>query len=80
MIDAPPTLCWFCGAGRGYNPRGLCARCYEASRASWIVCLNCDKEAPNRGRGLCGRCYQYVRRTGRLPEPNLTTPEEVLGE
>jgi NMD protein affecting ribosome stability and mRNA decay len=45
-----------------------------------IVCLNCDIDAENRGRGLCPRCYQYLWRTGRLPWPNLTTVEEVLGE
>lgn len=77
MIDAPPALCWFCGRTAAAHAYGLCAACHQASRQ--IHCLNCDTLAPNRGRGLCGRCYQRLARTGQLPPPHLTSPEEVLG-
>jgi NMD protein affecting ribosome stability and mRNA decay len=78
MIDSPPFVCWFCGVTTEPTRHGLCHACLVASHA--IICANCERYAANRGRGLCGRCYQRLARTGALPDPNLTTPEEVLGE
>lgn len=80
MIDAPPALCWFCGATAAASKSGLCLRCYQASRHPLVNCLNCAEYRPLRGRGLCGRCYQRLARTGQLPAPHRTTPEEVLGD
>ncbi len=83
MIDAPPILCWFCGATTEARSHGLCAPCHARSRshqAPFLLCANCDAWARHRSRGLCGRCYQRLARTGTLPPPNRTTPEEVLGE
>ncbi len=80
MTDAPPATCWFCGAPVAALRPGLCLRCYQASRHPLIHCLNCEEVRPLRGRGLCGRCYQRLMRTGTLPWPNRTTPEEVLGD
>ncbi len=79
--------CLHCGAARARHAAGLCWDCEldrrldgAESRAQFIVCQNCAQDARNRGRGLCARCYQRLWRTGALPPPNLTTPEEVLGD
>ncbi len=76
--------CQRCSAVRSQHAPGLCWECELERRAAQpvglIVCQNCELEAPNRGRGLCPRCYQFLWRTGTLPPPNRTTPEEVLGE
>lgn len=85
MIATPPAYhCTRCAAPRTHHGRGLCRDCFEDQRPyrlpQPIVCQNCEVEAPNRGRGLCPRCYQFLWRTGTLPPPNRTTPEEVLGE
>lgn len=79
MIDAPPACCWFCGATCEARSHGLCPPCHTAARRPRAIrCQNCDRQAPHRGRGLCGGCYGRLARTGQLPPPNLTTPEEVL--
>jgi NMD protein affecting ribosome stability and mRNA decay len=81
MSDTPVALCWFCGAMTEARSHGLCPPCHTAARRPPMIrCANCDQAAPHRGRGLCGRCYQGLARTGQLPPPHHTTPEEVLSE
>jgi hypothetical protein len=45
-----------------------------------MPCLNCDQPTGLAQRGLCGYCYGVLARTGQLPPPHGTTPEEVLSE
>lgn len=83
MIAALPAHCCIdCGAARTHHERGRCWACHvarlDARPLALIECQNCEVVTVNRGRGLCGRCYQALWRTGTLPAPNLTTPEEVL--